>query len=195
MSPLSSHQRRILQSIGVSRVWLNWKTSSRGDAITTAASGSISLAVWLPQRGLIRLHLITGIYSGSSLSRTWRDKQAIDESGVMHGLTGTDSARPMVNMCRRDRISTLAARRRIYLALAWTPNSTELQLPRLRGADNTCKRLHSQHYQHWDPVYASHRLTEHDFAGGISDVEWWSLVGAQAHTASTRAARTCVFSN
>lgn len=125
------------------------------------------------------------------MSRTWQDKQAIDESGVMHGLTGTDSARPTVNMCRQDRISTLAARRHIYLALARTPNSTEPQLPRLRGADNTCKRLHSQHYQHWDPVYTSHRLTEHDFAGGISHVEWWSLVGAQAGTA--RAACTCVF--
>lgn len=78
------------------------------------------------------------------VSHTWQDKQAIDESGVMHGLTGTDSTQPTVNMCRQDQISTLAARRRIYLALSRTPNSTELQLPRLRGADNTCKRHHSQ---------------------------------------------------
>lgn len=62
----------------------------------------------------------------------------------MRWLTGTDSARPTVNMCRQDQISTLAARRRFYLALGGAPNSTELQLPRLRGADNTCKRHHSQ---------------------------------------------------
>lgn len=62
----------------------------------------------------------------------------------MRGLTGTDSVRPTVNMCRQDQISTLAARRRFYLALGGAPNSTELQLPRLRGADNTCKRHHSQ---------------------------------------------------
>lgn len=78
------------------------------------------------------------------VSHTWQDKQAIDESGVMHGLTGTDSARPTVNMCRQDQISTLAARRHFYLVLGRVPNSTELQLPRLRGADNTCKRHHSQ---------------------------------------------------
>lgn len=75
---------------------------------------------------------------------TRRDKQAIDESGVMHRLTGTDSTRPTVNMCRQDRISALAARRCIYLPLTQTHNSTELQLPRLRSADNTCKRHHSR---------------------------------------------------
>lgn len=48
---------------------------------------------------------------------TWRDKQP-DESGVMHGLTGTDSTQPTVNICRQDRISALAARRCIYLPLA-----------------------------------------------------------------------------
>lgn len=78
------------------------------------------------------------------VSHTWQDKQAIDESSIMHGLTGTDSARPTVNMWRQYQISTLAARRCIYLVLGRTPNSTELQLPRLRGADNTCKRHHSQ---------------------------------------------------
>ncbi len=75
---------------------------------------------------------------------SWRDKQAIDESGVMHRLTGKDSTQPTVNMCRQDRISALAVRRCIYLPLTQTHNSTELQLPRLRGADNTCKRHHSQ---------------------------------------------------
>lgn len=62
----------------------------------------------------------------------------------MHRLTGTDSTQPTVNMCRQDRISALAAGRCIYLPLSQTHNSTELQLPRLRGADNTCKRHHSQ---------------------------------------------------
>lgn len=62
----------------------------------------------------------------------------------MHGLTGTDSTQPRVNMCRQDRISALAVRRCIYFPLNQTHNSTESQLPRLRGADNTCKRHHSQ---------------------------------------------------
>lgn len=74
----------------------------------------------------------------------WRDKQAIDESEVMHRLTGTDSMQPTVNMCSQDRISALAMRRHIYLPLTQTHNSTELQLPRLRGADNTCKPHHTQ---------------------------------------------------
>ncbi len=99
----------------------------------------------LSPHGLITLHLIMGIYCRSFfflLAR--RDKQAIDESGVMHRLTGTDSTQPTVNMCRQDRISALAVRRCIYLPLTQTHNSTEPQLPRLRGADNTCKRHHSQ---------------------------------------------------
>lgn len=75
---------------------------------------------------------------------TWQDKQAIDESDVMHRLTGTDNTQPTVNMCRQDQISTLAVRRHIYLVLTLTHNSTEFQLPRLRGGDNTCKRHHSQ---------------------------------------------------
>lgn len=119
--------------------------------------------------------------------RTWQDKQAIDESGVMHRLTGTDSARPMVNMCRQDQISTLAARRRIYLALARTPNSTEVQLPRLRSADNTCKRHHSR------PLPAqifSLLFTPSDWTGlhckRISAGEWWCLERAHGWTASTR---------
>lgn len=62
----------------------------------------------------------------------------------MHRLTGTDSTQPTVNMGRQDRISALAVRRCIYLPLTQTHNSTEPQLPRLRGADNTCKRHHSQ---------------------------------------------------
>lgn len=75
---------------------------------------------------------------------SWRDKQAIDESGVMHRLTGTDSMQPTVNMCRQDRITALAVKRCIYFPLTQTHNSTEPQLPRLRGVDNTCKRHHSQ---------------------------------------------------
>lgn len=75
---------------------------------------------------------------------TRRDKQAIDESGVMHRLTGTDGTRPTVNTCRQDQISALAARRCIYLPLSQTHNTTEPQLPRLRGADNTCARHHSR---------------------------------------------------
>lgn len=87
------------------------------------------------------------------------DKQAIDESSIMHGLTGTDSTRPTVNMCRQDRISVLAVRRCIYLPLTQTHNSTEPQLPRLRGADNTCKQLHSKplpaHKYSW--LFFTHR--------------------------------------
>lgn len=92
------------------------------------------------------LHLIMGIYCRSFFFLfllAWWDKQAIDESGVMHRLTGTDSTQPTVNMCRQDRISASAVRRCIYLPLTQTHNSTEPQLPRLRGGDNTCKRHHS----------------------------------------------------
>lgn len=93
---------------------------------------------------LLTLYLIMGIYCRSFFFLlTWRDKQP-DESDVMHRLTGTDSTQPTVNMCRQDQISALAVRRCIYLPLTQTHNSTEAQLPRLRGADNTCKRHHSQ---------------------------------------------------
>lgn len=103
-----------------------------------------SLAVCLlSPHGILTLHLIMEIYCRSFFLLTWRDKQP-DESGVMHRLTGTDSTQPTVNMCRQDRISALAVRRCIYLPLTQTHNSTEPQLPRLRSADNTCKRHHSQ---------------------------------------------------
>lgn len=90
-----------------------------------------------------------------------QEKQAIDESGVMHRLTGTDSMQPAVTMCRQDRISTLAARRHIYLALTLSHNSTALKLPRLRGANGTTPN----HYQHRYTVYLLHCLTGPHFTG------------------------------
>lgn len=137
--------------IRVNQLSLNRKTSSQSDTANNDAHClkgcccikamlSVSSAPWPHHTSSNNRNLL----QVSFVLLAWRDKQAIDESGVMHRLTGTDSMQPTVNMCRQDRISTLAARRRIYLPLTLTHNSTELQLPRLRGADNTCKRHHSQ---------------------------------------------------
>lgn len=137
--------------IRVNQLSLNHKTSSQSDSIDNHAhclKGCCCIKAMMSLSSPPWPHY-TSSNNGNLLQvffvlLAWRDKQAIDESGIMHRLTGTDSMQPTVNMCSQDRISTLAVRRHIYLPLIPTHNSTELQLPRLRGADNTCKPHHSQ---------------------------------------------------
>lgn len=153
--------------MGVSQVWLKCKTSSWGDAITREGLGSIK--VWLSasappawprqassnNRNLLQIRPV---------SHTRQDKQAIDESGVMHRLTGIDGAWPRAKYVQTgsdfnisgEEAHLFGARPDSLTAPGFNYHVWEVQIIHANGTA-------PNHYQHTYSVYSSRRLTGEDF--------------------------------